>query len=46
MPRAKGVKLVPKKILVPIDFSASSEAALRQARRLPSNFMQKSTLCM
>ena len=34
MPRAKGVKLVPKKILVPIDFSPSSEAALRQASAL------------
>jgi nucleotide-binding universal stress UspA family protein len=34
MPRASGVRLIPKKILVPIDFSPSSEASLKQASAL------------
>ena len=34
MPRTSGFSLVPKKILVPIDFSSSSEAALKQASAL------------
>jgi nucleotide-binding universal stress UspA family protein len=34
MPKASGSSLIPKKILVPIDFSPSSEAALKQASAL------------
>lgn len=34
MPRTSGLNLIPKKIMVPIDFSSSSEAALRQASAL------------
>jgi len=34
MPRTSGFSMVPKKILVPIDFSSSSEAALKQASAL------------
>jgi len=34
MPRANGLSLIPKKILVPIDFSPSSDAALDQASSL------------
>ena len=32
--QSKWIQLIPKKILVPIDFSASSEAALKQASAL------------
>jgi nucleotide-binding universal stress UspA family protein len=34
MPKASGSSMIPKKILVPIDFSPSSEAALKQASAL------------
>ena len=37
MPRTGGFSLIPKKILVPIDFSSSSEAALKHASALAQN---------
>ena len=37
MPRAGGFSLVPKRILVPIDFSSSSDAALKHAAALAQN---------
>jgi nucleotide-binding universal stress UspA family protein len=37
MPRADGFSIIPKKILVPIDFSSSSEGALKHASALAQN---------